>query len=350
MSKLGLWSIVLSAALSVGGCGTFFGAEGMFRNRGKDYLKSEEIAPIALPPGVHTDAIGTLYAIPPIPETSLIYETEGAPRPQSLSSNLLEEEVKIQSLSGRRWILINRSPSEVWPRVRNILNRNSVPIAVANATAGVIETAWLQFEDDGENENRFRFTIAEGIQTNSTEVSILHASKPRGAPSPAWPETSTSETREQNMTRVLASSLSADATKGTVSLLAQTIGGGSKVEILTPADADPFIRIKLDYDRSWASVGYSVSKEEFSVVDQDRSTGVLYVLYKDKEERAEDKPGFFARLLGRDEPKERPAANYQVRLTKGAEGIEVRVYDTDQSPLKRSETLRLLKKIRANLS
>lgn len=343
-------SIVLLATVSLTGCGVFFGEEGMFRNRGKDYLKSEEIPPITLPPGVRTEALGTLYAIPPIPETSLIYETEGAPRPQSLSTNLLEEEVKIQSLSGRRWILINRSPSEVWPRVRSILNNNRVPIAVANATAGVIETGWLQFDDDQDHDHRFRFTIAEGIQTNSTEVAILHASKPRGGPSPEWPQTSMSDVREQNMTRVLASSLSADATKGTVSLLAQTIGGGSKVEIVTPLGADPFIRIKLDYDRAWASVGYSVSKEEFDVVDQDRSTGVLYVLYKDKEEREEDKPGFIARLFGRDQAQERPAANYQVRLTKGDSGVEVRIYGSDQASLKRSESLRLLKKIRANLS
>lgn len=339
---------MVAAVLSLSACG-MFSDKGTFRDRSRDYLKAEEVPPIALPADVRTEALGQIYAIPPIPETSLLDETAETPRPQPLSTNLLEEEVKIQSLNGKRWILINRSPSEVWPRVRNILNTNGVPTAVANASSGIIETVWIQFEDDPANDHRYRFSIEQGVQPDSTEIRILHGSKPHVAAAGDWTDSSASDERENNMSQVLASALAGEISSGTVSLLAQSIGSGSKVVVVAPKESDPYIEIKLDYDRSWASVGYSVSREGFTVIDQDRTAGVLYVNYRDDEE--DDAPGFFSRLFGgKGDEKDRLEANYQVRVTNGANGVEVRILDSEEGVLERTEALRLLKKIRANLS
>ena len=152
------------------------------------------------------------------------------------------------------------------------------------------------------------------------------------------------------MLNVLAGALAGDASSGTVSMLAQEIGEESKVDILTPKDKTPYILLRLDYDRSWASVGYSVSKEDFSVVDQDRTAGVLYVRHSTEEEEEDDKPGFIRRMLGAETVDKTPEANYQVRVSRGDEGIEVRILDKKQGELAPVEALRLLKKIRANLS
>ena len=77
------------------------------------------------------------------------------PRPQPASVIHFEQSVKIQSLEGRRWVLINVPPSEVWPRVRNVLNRSGVPAALADGSEGIIETVWVKFNSDEENSHRF---------------------------------------------------------------------------------------------------------------------------------------------------------------------------------------------------
>ncbi|MGK2913973.1 MAG: outer membrane protein assembly factor BamC [Porticoccaceae bacterium] len=347
--KIPVALMILAVALGLSGCG-MVSEKGTFRDRTHDYLKAEEAPPLTLPEGVRADALGQIYVVPPIPETSLLDETTETPRPQPLSTNVLEEEVKIQSLNGQRWILINRSPSEAWPRVRNILNTNGVPTSLANATSGVVETVWIQFEDDPANDHRYRFSIEQGIQPDSTEIRILHASKPHTDIEAEWPGNSTSDEREASMAQILASALAGESSGGTVSLLAQSIGSGSKVEIVAPKEADPYIEMRLDYDRSWASVGYSVTRQGFTVVDQDRSAGVLYVNYRGEGEE-EDNPGFFRRLLGAKSADEaRLEVNYQVRVVKGTSGVEVRVLNAEDGVLERTEALRLLKKIRANLS
>lgn len=340
-------SMIVVLAMGLTACG-LFGEGGIFRDRSRDYLKSDEVPPLQLPEGIKAEALGDIYVVPPVPETSLIDESAETPRPQLLATNALEEEVKIQSLNGERWILINRSPSEVWPRVRNILNTNGVPTAMVNASSGMIETVWIQFEDDAANDHRYRFRIEQGIQPGSTEIRILQMSRSHGLDASDWPQKSASDERENNMAQVLASALAGEASGGTVSLLAQSIGSGSKVEIVAPKEADPYIAIRLDYDRSWASVGYSVTREGFTVVDQDRSAGVLYVNFRDEDE---DEPGFFRRLLGAESAEEaRLKPNYTVRLTRADSGVEVHVLDAESGTLDRTEALRLLKKIRANLS
>lgn len=340
---------VLSAAIGVtllSGC-WMLDDDGVFRDRRNDYQLASEMPVLEVPEGADHDALGELYVIAEIPDTSLLLEGSGAaPRPQPLRGSLLDEEVKIQSLGGKRWVLTNRAPSEVWPRIRSILNRNGLPTGFADASAGVLETVWLELKGDEVYKHRFQFRIEPGVQVDSTEVAIVHMRIEKDGEPGAWPLRSDDDEREKAMANMLARALAGDESSGTVSLLAQSIGGGSKVEIVTPKEADPYILLKLDLDRAWASVGYATGRDGFLLVDQDRSEGVFYVHYGDPDE---EKPGFFASLFSGDE-EQRLSVSYLIRLVNTEEGVAVTLVDAEQQVLERTEALRLLKKIRANLS
>ena len=58
------------------------------------------------------------------------------------------------------------------------------------------------------------------------------------------------------MVAFLANQLVAQPDYASVSLLAQDIGGQSKGRVVNPEVADPYIEVKLPYDRAWASVNY----------------------------------------------------------------------------------------------
>ena len=69
-----------------------------------------------------------------------------------------------------------------------------------------------------------------------------------------------------------------------------------------------------------------------------------------KADEEDDEPGFIRRMLGAETTEKVPEVDYQLRVLRGEDGIEVRIYDAEQGDLERVESLRLLKKIRANLS
>ena len=121
--------------------------------------------------------------------------------------------------------------------------------------------------------------------------------------------------------------------------------GTEKVEIVTPKVADPYLLMKLDIDRAWASVAYSLQRGGFTTIDQNQSGGIFYINYTPEEH---DEPGFFRRLLGRGE--KIIEINYVVVLTAVDDGVQIRVMDKDRAGLDRAEAIRLLKNVRANLS
>ncbi len=335
------FSVVL--ILNLTGCG-WLG----LRDRSNDYLLAEETQPTVVPADLDSATLGQIYPIPVIPVNSVELVSYEVPRPQPASVNTFEQLVKIQSVEGRRWILINISPSEAWPRVRNILNRNGIPSAKAEGSAGIIETVWVNFNSDEDSAHRFRFEIAPGVQIDSTEISALHQQAAKGEEEGLeWPEKSQNETRESDMLSLVANDLASASEYASVSLLAQDIGGEAKVEIITPAVADPYIQVKLSFDRTWASISYSADRGGFVTVDKNRSEGVMYVNYT---EETTDEPGFFNRWFGGGAGDAILEVNYRVLVEAVGGSVEVRIIGPDGEGLNQAESLRLLKVLRGNMS
>ena len=337
----GCLSAVLGS-LMLAGCGD------MIRDRSDDYLLSEETSPMVLPDGVDQSVIGQIYVIPAIANTEVESDDNSVPRPRPLSETRFEETVKIQTYQDKSWVLINRPPEEVWPRVRNILSRNGIPTTNVDAASGLMDTSWVQFRDDESLSHRFRLTIEPAVQVNSTEVKLLHMQLPTGAEDDAktWTADSENPVREKQMLDIIANMLASDISSGTISLLAQSIGGEPKVELVTPQVADPYLQIKLNYDRSWASVIYSLSRGGFSVKDQNKSEGVVYVDFTQLEQ--EEPEGFWSGLFGGDdEPEKEP---YLVMVKIVDQGVEVRIAGEQRESLGSSRSAKLLKIIRNNLS
>ncbi|MDX2349050.1 MAG: outer membrane protein assembly factor BamC [Porticoccus sp.] len=347
MSKMKLM-VVIAAALSIVGCD-----QNLIRNHSNDYLDAEEIPSMDIPDDMDKTAVGQLY---PVPEITLLGdspETFNVPRPQPLSENLFEETVAIQTFGEKHWISINKPPAEVWPRVRNVLTRGGVPTERVDAQSGVLETGWLQFKDEENVSHRFRFTIAPGVGIKSAEIWLVHMQVTQGDEAKAgdWPEISVSEARDNEFTQMLADALVNDINSGSVSLLAQDIGGESRVDVVTPEEDAPYISIDLNYDRAWISVIHSLSLGGFSVVDKNQSAGTVIVEFDDAPIVSEDTSliGVVSALFEGDE-EEQPALQYQVRMIQNEQVVEIRINDRQNGSLDRGQATKLLKVIRSNLS
>ncbi len=349
MAKIKLM-VTMAIVLSIVGCSS----ETQIRNRSNDYLYSDEIPEMEVSDDKDDTAVGELYVIPDIPIAGSQATTFNVPRPQPPSENLFEESVKIQAFDGKRWISINKPPAEVWPRLRNILTRSGVPTTRTDAPNGVLETGWLQFKDDLNNSHRFRFTIVPGVGVKSTEIQLTQMEAASGSENSVsgWPENSMSDNKEEEFTKIMANALASDINSGSVSLLAQNIGGESKVEVVIPEKETPYIAMGLGYDRAWASIMNSLSLGGFSVVDQNQSEGVVLVDFNDTPVVADDDTlfGLISEFLTEDEDQELKTLEYKVKVIQGEENVEVRITERSDTLLDPLLATKLLKVIRANLS
>ncbi len=289
---------IIATVTFMTGCSSLFGDEGYFRDRGSDYQKADVIEPMLVPQGVAIQHIDDLYRIPPAEENSFHISGEfETPRPQPLGENAFTDRVKIQKLSGDRWILISEKPSEVWPHVRRFLSVNRLGVAFTDATTGVIETDWLRFKDDEESKNKYRLNIEQGVQPNSTEIHVTHLGANKDDTSTSavvWPEESTSAERESWMIDELSAALASVAESGqAASLLAQTIGLADKVDLVMDGN-EPTLQLKLSYSRAWATLSHAVQKNGFYTWEQDDLFGVFYVDFHSSDEES----GWFSRKFG----------------------------------------------------
>ncbi len=298
--------LLASVCFGLTGCSWLFGDEGYFRSRSNDYLKADSLPPLNVPENVDKRVLGQVFVVPEIDKADFEYpKTFEAPRPQALSANVYSEKVKIQRLGEDRWIFLNTSPSEVWPRVRNFLNSAGLSVATTDAQQGLIETAWLQFTQSPDVRQRFLIKIEQGVQPDSTEIHVLQVYASLNAPvvdEIQWPESSMDSEREAWMIQELASSLADEVNAGSASLLAQTIGGDSKVAIVSKGQ-EPVLRMELEMLRAWATLSVALQQEGLRTLEENVDSRLFYVDYRDPDEGE----GFFRGWFSGDE--EYPSLN-----------------------------------------
>lgn len=318
------------------------------RDRSNDYLLEEETALITVPDGLKYDLTEDIFIIPGDDQNKLIPFDYEVPRPNPASVNTFEQVVKIQSFEDRRWILVNLPPSEIWPRVRGLLSRNGIPSYRVDAAKGMIDTAWINLKSDEEKLHRFRIFVVPGIGVNSSEVSTLHDQEEFGADSSSpWPVASDSDDRGKEFLELVANDLAAASDFSQVSLLAQNIGGEPKVNQVFVDVDQPYIEIMLSYQRSWASVNYSLSRGGFSVLDKNRSEGFFLVDFKTENLVNE---GFLSRWLNFNSKGSKPRISYKVTVKQLHKKVHVSITNLDGSYLDIPDTTRLLAILRSNLS
>jgi outer membrane protein assembly factor BamC len=289
------------------------GEEGLLRDRQGDYLDAEVLPPTQIPSTYDSFIIDDLMVIPEISgdadQAFLI-----APRPAPFSGRA-ERGVVIQRMSEESWIVVDVSPSEVWPRIRDYWTRNSIEIAVENPTRGVLDTGWFILESNVLTKEKMRVSVEPGFQNDSAEIRLLHVSAAQAIPTIGqvnWPESSNDPEVEFDFLSDLSNYLAdvADLYQASsVSFLAENIDSQGKASLVSTPGGKELLRLEADYERSWAAIGRALERAGVEVVAESVELGVYevdYVINNNDDE--EDEPGFFKKvvtlygLLDRGEP------------------------------------------------
>ncbi len=326
--------LLLVCLTLLAGCSHLAGDNGYFQDRDDDYLEAQLSPPIIVPENLDSAAIIDLYVIPQSSSDDVLssggYEV---PRPAPLLSDGTGEAVRIQKLGTQQWILLNATPSQIWPQLRHFLFTNKNGLGEENGGKGVLETQWLSVDEDAQLREKFRFQVEQGVQRNSSEIHIRQADRTHLSvmdnPLVDWPNNSMNISRESWMVKELANYLASSIGGASVSLIAQGISTASKLTVAKTDDGYVVIRIQLPYDRAWASVGNALKKAEFRVDDKDRSRGEYIASYW-PQPTEEDQPGFWGNLFGRGQPEYADVMfageQYRVSVTETSEGAEIRFY------------------------
>ena len=352
--------LLLSTPLCLSSCGlidrdsAWFGGEsGLFADEG-GYQAAQVIPDMRIPAELDSYTIDQLYVIPePYSADAVAFEEIPLPRP---IEERRREGVIIQSLSGVRWILIDATPGQVWPLIRDYWTELQIALDYENPSAGILETSWVEIGLDQENRHKYQIRIEPGLHSGYSEIYVTHLQDLRESPIPTvvtWPEESSSLDLEQDMLRSVSQFL-ADRNDiyqaSSASLLAGTIQAESKANIITGSGRDPVLELKLDYNRAWVQVRQALQSAEIDILDENRDQSVINVRFAGVADER-DPPGWLGRLLGRGERVEpNEAQDFSVRILETGAVVNVVTEALVSNPESGDLNQELLQVINDNLS
>lgn len=274
---------LLCMCVAMAGCTTFWGDQGLFRNRENDYQRTGTIKPIKVPDGMNSAPLDPLLIVPEVNVTDdfgdpLSIRDYEVPRPKPIDGEKGDVGVKIQKLGDNRWIFLNASTAQVWPQTQSFLSQYDIGVVKSIPEAGLIETDWILFKNDDQTKSRYQIIIEKGIHAETSEVHVTHVQFPIAENPPAdftWPRQSTDPERESWLVDDLAAALAASVDNSAASLMGQNVGDEEKAQFGSE-NGEPALKLRLPFVRGWASLLHSSNQGGFVRWDENSDHGIIY--------------------------------------------------------------------------
>ena len=308
----------ISLFLLLNGCGSL-GWLGKSDEQKK--LEEGSSKPTKIPSELDAPIFSDPMAIPKIKDFRGLSGSEielGLPDPLATNSGV--EQILIRRLGDSRWVFVDLPVATIWPRVLLFFEEKKLPLASVDVSEGRIETDWISgssgdaervFEsfvnpDKDEiqtylREYSFNLLVEAGVRSGSTELYVEERNRLLDDESSSvyWDGTSDLPALEAKMLSALAYYIGERIAEGPSISLAAGTRQASKVETILGENGTA-LRYRLDFDRTWATIGRALEDAEIEVIDLDRSAGVYYVSYSSL---ANSKVGFLKRLFNAEDEK-----------------------------------------------
>lgn len=317
-----------------------------------EYKKSRQIDTLELPPDLSSSRIDDTMAIPgggsaSYTEYQRSAKTSADPRRSAVLPS--QADIRVERYGDKRWLVINGSPEQVWPKVREFWLELGFLLTVENPQIGVMETDWKEnradIKEDAIREmlksffdsaysaptrDMFRVRIEAGENRDQTEVFISHRGvleKLVGENQSIWETRPAEPGLEAEMLRRLMVFLGTEDQKARARL-AKISKGGLKAQLIKDRNGNALIDYKQSYPRAWRVVGLVLDRVGFTVEDRDRNKGLYYVRYSDplKDMKKDDK-GILSSLIFWGSDEEPSEDQYLVNLAGDEKSTQIVVLD-----------------------
>lgn len=310
--------------------------------------------PLSIPPDLTQANSDPRYRAPASGSTTYSqFQQQGqvqASNPKA--SNVLpgRQDMRVERDGDLRWLVIDRAPEDVFPRLVDFWTENGFTVASNNPSAGLIETDWAENRakipeswlrqalgavlesawDSGERE-KFR-TRVERVNGH-TEVFVSHRQmleKRVGSDGSQvqWQNGKEDPGLNAAMLARMMVYLGTDVDNAR-KLVQQAEAAPQKPAVQEDVRSQgTSLLVAESFDRAWRRVGVALDGGGFAVDDRDRSAGDYFVRYVDTDTgEKNEQPGFFSRMFSGDKKAEAP--QYRIHLVATGEQTTVTVLDAN---------------------
>ena len=286
---------------------------------GIDYKSARRGNSLETPPDLTRISGNDRYNVPS--STSAVVFASGQKKEGQASTTALNAmgDVKIKRDGNKRWLVVARTPAQLWEPVKSFWEENGFALTVEDLKVGVMETDWAEnraklpqdvvraalgkvFDSLYSTGERDKFrTRLERNANGGTDIFISH----RGMievytntqkDQTVWqPRAADPELETEFLRRLMVKlGVSQEQSKAIAATAPTQQTPAARIATVNNA---PVVQLAENFDRAWRRVGLALDRTGFTVEDRNRNDGLYFVRYvapnADKKE-----PGFFGKLFG----------------------------------------------------
>ena len=211
------------------------------------------------------------------------------PEPPNATAALNNAPYLIETVGEQTWLRLYTSPGKVWPLLDFFWSEHSIDIAYEDIPQGFLITAVVSDNEilskalgadstslQGNDNLMFQAKLNQGVRRNTAELQIRAINSGLNK---TWQSASENTSLESAMLSAIGEFVSSDTLQNRYSLLANDIGGESRISLLQDEAGYNYIELKLSFERAWSEIGKALASAEVIVSDLDRSEKTYYVSY-----------------------------------------------------------------------
>ncbi|MGE5320078.1 MAG: outer membrane protein assembly factor BamC [Hyphomicrobiaceae bacterium] len=357
-----LLPLLLMVAVALSGCG-------IVETKKIDYKSAGKLPTLEVPPDLVAPTADNRYAIPDAQgsgtATLSAYSEERKAEPSSEQTLLpTEAKARIERAGSQRWLVVQATPQQVWPVLKDFWQENGFIINEESPETGIMETDWAENRAkipqdvirrtlgkvlDGlystPERDKFRTRIETG--KDGTEIYISHRGMKEvytteGQDRTVWEPRQPDPELEAEMLRRLMLRFGVEKSRADAMLAKQQ--QPEQAHIIEEAGA-PVLEMDEGFDRAWRRVGLALDRVGFAVEDRDRSKGVYFVRYIDPEidNGSKRDEGVFAKFAFWRSKKNQTSPQLQIVVSEAGEKTRVSVTGTGGKPAEADTQNRIIK-------
>jgi len=340
--------VALTVAATVSGCG-------MLESKKVDYQSAAQrpASTLAVPPDLVSPNSDNRYAVPKVEDTNASDFERSRTTTTAASNDVLpaQDNAHIERAGTQRWLVVNATPEQVWPVIRDFWLESGFIIDKESPATGVMETDWAEDRAkipqdfvrrtlgkvlDGlystPERDKFRTRVEKGAN-GTTEIYVSHRGMEEVYDGPdqnrtVWQPRPSDPGLEAEMLRRLMVRFGIDEKKAEA-MLAQP-AATETARIVGTGDSR-VLQLDDGFDQAWRRVGLALDRSGFVVEDRDRSQGIYYVRYVDPQVDNEGKKeeGVLSKLAfwkGDKKPAD-PSQKIRVMVVAAGAGSQVTIAD-----------------------
>ena len=297
------------------------------------YQSSQTLPPLEIPPDLSASTIqpdnlsstGGTSLSTTFSEYSVVSQDAASIRGGGVLPDI--DGVRIERSGNERWLVVEASPSEAWPKVRDFWLENGFVFVYENPTTGIMETDWAE-QSLGVKpgffgkllskvrdklygpaiRDKYRVRLERGVWPGTTEIYVSHRGVEQVSKSITQQKAGESDTEyvwqprpsdpglESEMLARMMIAFGVQRERAQ-QVLATAPEPEPRAQVVRDGNGATALALRDNFSRAWRRTGLALDRVGFTVEDRDRSQGLYYVRYVDPQKVGEEEEaGFFSKL------------------------------------------------------